>query len=593
MGHGNALEPLAEFFTVAARSDDTLLLQGELSRCDFIGWQMDGGTLIADGAVGDYAGGAMKAGTLSVKGRAGELAACEMAGGTLTIEGDVGDFAASALPGSMDGMRGGTLVVRGNAGARFGDRMRRGTALIFGDAGDFCLSADSRTVYFSAREAGSNEPWSTNFDIYSVPVTGGAPTNLSGSNKAWDASPRMSPDGRTLAYKAMKRPGFEADRFEIQLRDPSGKVTPLAPTWDRSVDEMAWSADGKSLFVTAADMGCTRLFSIDATSGTVSTLSKDGHIDAFEETPKGFVFLKSALNSPAQLYAGKPKAPLIDVDAVNLTSVNSNLKNLTFGAYEQFSFKGWNDEVVHGYVVKPAGFVEGRTYPVAFLIHGGPQGSFGDGWSYRWNPETYAGAGYAVVMIDFHGSTGYGQAFTDAISQHWGDRPLEDLQKGWAYALKTYPFLDPNRAAALGASYGGFMVNWIAGNWAAPWQCLVTHDGVFDARSMGYTTEEQWFSEWENGANVYKEPAKYDTFNPALHAKDWTVPMLVIHSDLDYRIPVEQGIGVFTALQARHVPSQFLRFPDENHWVLKPKNSMQWHQTVFRWLDKYIGSGKP
>lgn len=463
----------------------------------------------------------------------------------------------------------------------------------FGDAGDLCVSSDSKTVYFSAREAGSSEPWSTNFDIYSVPITGGTATNLTATNKAWDASPRMSPDGRTLAYKAMKRPGFEADRFEIQLRDPSGKVMPLAPNWDRSVDDMEWSADGRSLLVTAADLGCVRLFSIDATTGNVTTLSKDGHIDAFKETPKGFVFLKSALNSPAQLYAGKPKAPLIDVDAANLTGFNANLKNLTFGAYEQFSFKGWNDETVHGYVVKPAGFAEGRTYPVAFLIHGGPQGSFGDAWSYRWNPETYSGAGYAVVMIDFHGSTGYGQAFTDAISQHWGDRPLEDLQKGWAYALKTYPFLDANRAAALGASYGGFMVNWIAGNWASPWQCLVTHDGVFDARSMGYTTEEQWFSEWENGANVYKEPAKYDVFNPALHARDWTVPMLVIHSDLDYRIPVEQGIGVFTALQARHVPSQFLRFPDENHWVLKPKNSMQWHQTVFRWLDKYIGSGKP
>jgi acylaminoacyl-peptidase len=325
-------------------------------------------------------------------------------------------------------------------------------------------------------------------------------------------------------------------------------------------------------------------------------------MDAFAETPKGFVFLKSAMNSPSVLYlAGAaptdPNAPQvhrvvpIDEAPINLTQVNAGLKDKEFGVYEQFSFPGWNNEKVHGYVVKPAGYVEGRKYPVAFLIHGGPQGSFGDGWSYRWNPETYAGAGYAVVMIDFHGSTGYGQAFTDAISLHWGDRPLEDLKKGWAYALKTYPFLDGERAAALGASYGGFMVNWIAGNWKGPWKCLVSHDGVFDNRSMGYTTEEQWFSEWENGGSVLTEPAKYDVFNPALHAKDWSVPMLIIHSDRDHRIPVEQGIGAFTALQAKGVPSAFLRFPDENHWVLKPQNSVLWHDTVNAWLKQWTTSG--
>jgi acylaminoacyl-peptidase len=462
----------------------------------------------------------------------------------------------------------------------------------FGDAGDYCISPDSKTVYFSAREAGTTEPWSTNFDIYSVPVAGGALSNLTAANKAWDASPRLSPDGRTLAYKAMKRPGFEADRFELQLRDiATGQVTSLATTWDRSVDDHAWSLDGKSILVVAGDVGRTRLFRIDVKTGSVTPLSKDGHMDAFAETPKGFVFLKSGLNGPSQLYASAPKAKLIDDGARTMTEVNAGLRDKEFGAFEQFSFPGWNNETVHGYVLKPAGYVEGRKYPVAFLIHGGPQGSFGDAWSFRWNPQTYAGAGYAVVMIDFHGSTGYGQAFCDAISQHWGDRPLEDLQKGWAYVLKTYPFLDGDRAAALGASYGGFMVNWIAGRWKAPWKCLVSHDGVFDQRSMGYTTEELWFTEWEQGGNALSEPAKYDVFNPALYAKEWSVPMLVIHSDLDYRIPVEQGIAAFTALQANGVPSQFLRFPDENHWVLKPQNSMQWHNTVFEWLDSHIGSG--
>lgn len=462
----------------------------------------------------------------------------------------------------------------------------------WGDEGDFWIAPDSKTVYYSVRTAGSTEPWSTNFDIWSMPINGGAATNLSADNKAWDATPMVSPDGMTLAYKAMQRPGFEADRFWIKLRDlATGKVTTLAADWDRSADAMKWSRDGKSLYVVAGDVGRTKLFRVEVKSGKVTTLSTDGHIDAFFETPKGFVFLKSGLNAPSQLFASKPKAKLIDEGAAKLTAINKELETLAFGAYEQFSFPGWNNETVHGYVIKPAHFVEGKKYPVAFLIHGGPQGSFGDGWSFRWNPQTYAGAGYAVVMIDFHGSTGYGQAFTDAISQHWGDRPLEDLQKGWAYALKTYPFLDGDRAGALGASYGGYMVDWIAGNWQQPWKCLVTHDGVFDTRAMGYSTEELWFDNWENGGDVFKDPAKYDTFNPMMHAKDWSVPMLVIHSDKDYRIPLSQGIGVFTACQAKGIPSEFLRFPDENHWVLKPQNSLLWHDTVFGWLAKYIGGG--
>ena len=242
---------------------------------------------------------------------------------------------------------------------------------------------------------------------------------------------------------------------------------------------------------------------------------------------------------------------------------------------------------MRGYVVKPWNYQAGKKYPVAFLIHGGPQGSFGDGWSFRWNPQTYAGQGFAVVMIDFHGSTGYGQAFTDAISQHWGDRPLEDLQKGWAAAQKKYAFLDGSRACALGASYGGFMVNWIASQWPDAWKCLVSHDGVFDQRMMGYATEESWFTEWENGGTVFDKPENYERFNPVLHVDKFKVPMLVVHGQLDYRIPVEQGIALFGALQRKGVESQFLYFPDENHWVLKPQNSVLWHDTVNAWLKRW------
>jgi acylaminoacyl-peptidase len=465
----------------------------------------------------------------------------------------------------------------------------------FGDEGDFFISPDSQTVYFSARLAGRSEPWSTNFDIYSVPMRGGAPTDLTADNKAWDGSPRVSPDGKTLAYVAMKRPGFESDRFGLMLRDiASGKTTEVAAGWDRSIAGLKWAKDGKSVLVDADDVGQHNLFRIDATSGpksgTVTALSKTGHIDSYFETPRGFVFAADSLTRPTTLYQAKPKATVIEDGAINLTKIDAVLDDRATGAFEQFTFKGWNNEEVHGFVIKPVGYVEGKRYPVAFLIHGGPQGSFGNDWSFRWNPETYASAGYAVVMIDFHGSTGYGQAFEDAISTHWGDRPLEDLQKGWAAALDKYTFLDGDRACALGASYGGFMVNWIAGNWKQPWKCLVSHDGVFDARSMGYSTEELWFEEWEQGGTVYQNPAAYDAFNPALHAKDWSVPMLVIHSDKDFRIPVDQGISVFTALQRQGIESEFLHFPDESHWVLKPQNSLKWHDTVFGWLKTHIGT---
>jgi dipeptidyl aminopeptidase/acylaminoacyl peptidase len=247
---------------------------------------------------------------------------------------------------------------------------------------------------------------------------------------------------------------------------------------------------------------------------------------------------------------------------------------------------------VHGYVIQPWNLQPGQKAPVAFLIHGGPQGSFHNQWHYRWNAQTYAGMGFAVVMIDFHGSTGYGQAFTDSISQDWGGKPLEDLQKGWAAALAKYDFLDGERACALGGSYGGYMVNWIAGVWNEPWKCLVSHAGVFDLRSMAYATEELWFTEWENGGVPWENPAKLEKHNPVNHVQHWRVPMLVIHGQKDYRVLVEQGIATFTALQRRGIPSEMLYFPDENHWILRPHNSVQWHEAVNRWLRTHA-AGNP
>ena len=457
----------------------------------------------------------------------------------------------------------------------------------FGDESEFTFAPDGESVVFSAREAGESEPWSTNFDLYQVAVAQpGQLTNLTDDNDAWDTGPVFSPDGRTMAWRAMARPGFEADKYGIFLRDmETGRIRQIAANWDRSADTLQWSRDGRTLYTTAGDVGQTRIFAIDVTSGSVVPITGEGHVSAFQQTPSGFVFAQDTLTRPSELFVKTFRGREMPR---RITNVNPSLDNETFGEPEQFSFPGWNGETVHGYVIKPAGYVEGRQYPVAFLIHGGPQGSFGNSWSYRWNPSTYAGAGYAVVMIDFHGSTGYGQAFTDSISQHWGDRPLEDLQKGWAFAQERYPFLDGDNACALGASYGGYMVNWIAGNWPGEFKCLVNHDGVFDTFGMGYSTEELWFTEWENGGTPYDNPRGYQEFNPANHVRNWRDPMLVIQGDRDFRIPTAQSLSTFTALQRRGIESRLVVFPDENHWVLKPANSRQWHTEVFGWLDQHL-----
>ena len=458
----------------------------------------------------------------------------------------------------------------------------------FGDESEFTFAPDGESIVFSARLAGQSEPWSTNFDIYRTNGLSGDGTfeNLTVDNEAWDTGPVFSPDGRTLAYRAMARPGFEADKYGVFLRDmETGQVRQIAANWDRSAYSLQWSQDGHTLYTMASDLGQRRLFAIDTRNGVVTPVTGPGTVTAVQLTPSGFVFSQNTLTRPDELFV---KTFLGREMPRRITNVNPSLDDMTFGEPEQFTFPGWNGETVHGYVIKPAGYVEGRRYPVAFIIHGGPQSSFGNGWSYRWNPSTYAGAGYAVVMIDFHGSTGYGQAFTDSISQHWGDRPLEDLQKGWAFAQQRYPFLDGDRACALGASYGGYMVNWIAGNWPGEFKCLVNHDGVFDTFGMGYSTEELWFTEWENGGTPYDNPRAYQQFNPANHVRNWRDPMLVIQGDRDFRIPTAQSLSTFTALQRRGIDSRLVVFPDENHWVLKPANSRQWHTEVFGWLDKYL-----
>ena len=460
----------------------------------------------------------------------------------------------------------------------------------FGGPEEFTFTPDGSSLVFTARVAGGAEPWSTDFDLYVAPIDGSrAPRLLTESNRAWDTSPVFAPDGNTLAYLAMRRPGFEADRFRIVLKSwPDGEARVLTEDWDRSPGGIVWSPDSRTILATAGDLGNVSLFAIDVRKGDVRRLIGEGHVRSPGYAGKRIVFGLDHLRSPVELYTAKPDGS----DMKRITRINADrLSAIELGDTEQFSFEGWNDETVYAWMVKPVGFDPGRSYPVAFLIHGGPQGSFDNDFHYRWNPQIYAAAGYAAVMVDFHGSTGYGQAFTDAITGDWGGKPLEDLQKGLAAALDRYPWMDGERACALGASYGGYMINWIAGNWPDGFRCLVNHDGVFDMRSMYYSTEELWFPEWEHGGPYWKNPEGHEKHNPVNYVENWKTPMLVVHGQLDYRVPLEQGIGAFTALQRKGIPSRFLYFPDENHWVLSPHNSVQWHETVLAWLDRWIGKG--
>jgi len=456
----------------------------------------------------------------------------------------------------------------------------------FGADEDFAFSPDGRSLVFAARIAGHTEAWSTNFDLFRVPVDGSvAPLNLTADNPACDAQPVFLANG-DLAWLAQERPGFESDRFHIILRSArSGSVRALTGGWDRSVARLGATPDGRALIASVDEVGQRALYRVDPRRGVPTRLTSAGEVESFSATNERVVFARADLGGPADLYS----VPLRGGDAERLTEVNHDLLAARhLSEYQQFSFRGWNDETVYGYVVKPWGFEPGHRYPIAFVVHGGPQVSMGNLWTYRWNAQAFAGGGYAVVMIDFHGSPGYGQAFTDSISRDWGGKPLIDLQKGLAAAAEQFPWLDDTRVCALGGSYGGFMMNWIEGNWPDRFRCIVNHDGVFDQRLMYYATEELWFPEWEFGGPYFQNPQGYEQFNPVDFVSSWRTPMLVIHGEQDFRIPYTQGLGAFTAAQRRGIDSRLLIFPEENHWVLKPADSVLWYHTVLGWLDAHL-----
>lgn len=459
----------------------------------------------------------------------------------------------------------------------------------FGGGEELAWGADSRTVFFTLRKADRNEPMSTNLDIYSWLVDSRMmPVNLTKDNQATDTLPTPSSDGKWLAYVAMARPGYEADRQVLMLRNlENGETKKLTDAWDRSVGSIAWAADGKSLYVTAQDTLEHPVFRVEAATGKVGRLKAspeafEGNIGDVTPLPGGgLLYSRNSALLPTDLFVRDAKGKVGQLTNVNAAA----LAEFNPVKLDKIQFAGANGDKVWGMILKPANTT--AKLPVAFIVHGGPQGSFGNSWSTRWNPRLFAEQGYGVVTVDFHGSTGYGQAFTDSINKDWGGKPLEDLKLGFAAAGQQDAQLDLSNACALGASYGGYMMNWIAGQWTDGFKCLVQHDGVFDLRAMAFETEELWFDEWDHGGPWWErtDPEKW---NPVNHVAKWKTPMLVITSEKDFRIPYSQGLAAFTALQRRNIPSELLVFPDENHWVLKGANSVQWHQTVFNWMGSHL-----
>jgi dipeptidyl aminopeptidase/acylaminoacyl peptidase len=464
------------------------------------------------------------------------------------------------------------------------------------------IHPDGSKLAFSAKLPAKDQAWTTNFDIFEVDLKTNNIINLTQHNKAWDASPTYSDNGRYLAYKTMSIAGYEADKFSIQIREnTSGRVKAIAGGWDRSVSSLTFSDDSRTLYVTAQDLGQKSIFEINPEFGDVRSVYSLGSAGDVSISGEMIYFTRHSLNTPKDIFS-------INKDGYGfkqLTDINKDkLANISFGEYQQFSFKGWNEEKVYGYWMKPANFEQGKSYPIAYLVHGGPQGSFSNQFHPRWNAQLWAAQGYGVVMIDFHGSTGYGQAFTHSISRDWGGKPLEDLQKGFNHIVEVQPWLDAERACALGASYGGYMMNWIAGNWPDGFNCLINHAGIYDLASFYQTTEELWFPEYDLGDEPWKSMelgksaelaspvSDYRKFNPAGFAKRWKTPMLILQGELDYRIPYTQSLAAFTTLQRKGIDSRLVIFPNEDHHIRDPDNLKVWYQEVFTWLDRYTRNTK-
>jgi len=500
-----------------------------------------------------------------------------------------------------------------------------------GGQDDYAFSPDGQEICYASNHD-KNPAASTNNDLWIVPVNiprDAKPgdvlaktKNITADNPASDTSPLYSPDRRYIAYRAQQRPGYESDRFRLMLYDrKTGEKHNLTENFDRWVGSFVWAPDSSRLYFVAEDKGTSPVHSISFRTETsaergydISIRQTDLKIEAFLSgfnddlavTPDGRLFYTSmSLQGPSEIQAIS-HLPCSDAEAEEpsagsrrdhhllclgnqITHFNDALlSQVAMSPLEPFWFTGAHGDKVEGFLVKPPNFDASKKYPVKFLIHGGPQGAWGNDWSYRWNPELFAADGYVVIMINFHGSTGYGQKFIDAINGDWGGAPFEDLMKGLDYAEQTYPFIDKNRECALGASYGGYMANWLLGH-TDRFKCIVSHDGMFNAESAWGSTEELWFNNWEFKGTPYTNRELYRKWSPHQYATNFKTPTLVIHGQRDYRLDVSEGLQLFTTLEMLGVPSKMLYFPDEGHWVLKPQNSQLWYKTVNDWVDQWVG----
>jgi dipeptidyl aminopeptidase/acylaminoacyl peptidase len=452
----------------------------------------------------------------------------------------------------------------------------------------YVFSPDSIQIAYVA----NNDPdpsTSTNTDIYMVPAAGGAPRQIT-PGKGGDEGPLFSPDGRFLAFRTQTRAGYESDLWRLAVLDlQTSAITSLTDSLDRWVESYTWAADSKRLFFTIDDHGSNPLMMIAAAGGGVRTIAQGPtSITSMQFTPgdKVLVYAEQSGSRPVEIY----KATSRGGSGVALTHLNDDIiGNYQLTPLERITVDGPETSKVESFIVKPPDFDAGKKYPVLFLIHGGPQGEWGESWSYRWNAQVFAAAGYVVVMPNPQGSIGYGQAYTDAVNADWGGRAYQSIV-ATVNAVSGLPYVDSSRMAAAGGSYGGYMINWILGH-SDSFRALVSHAGVYDLASETGSTEELWFPKWEYQGFPWENPAMYEKWSPSSFVKKFKTPTLVTHGELDYRVPIGQGQQLFTALQEMKVPSKLVQFPDEGHWILKPQNSQFWYQTVIDWLNQYTKPG--
>jgi dipeptidyl aminopeptidase/acylaminoacyl peptidase len=455
-----------------------------------------------------------------------------------------------------------------------------------GSGRDYAFSPDGQEIAF-VRNTDSLVVRSTNNDIFVVPAKGGTIKRIS-YNPANDNQPVYSPDGTYIAFRAMRRPGFEADQYDMMLYNRStGRTQNLTAEFDLDVGEIIWSPDARSLYFTSLDQGANAIFRVDIRNSKKQGILLEGSNSNIAISPEGnqLFFLRDHVNLPDEIF----NWDLEEEKYFQLTFSNRPLLDqLEMNSLMRFQYPSFDGQTVYGFLLKPPFFDPVQTYPAILLIHGGPQSAWKDEFHYRWNAQVFASRGYIVLMINPRGSKGYGQGYCDAVSRNWGGTPYRDLMAGLDHLIKKHTFIHPQKIAAAGASYGGYMVNWIAGQ-TDRFRCLVSHDGISNTVSFYGTTEELWFPEWEFNGTPYENERQYEKWSPIRNAKDFKTPMLVIHGQNDFRTSLEQGLQMFTALQRNGVPSRFLYFPDEGHLVLKPRNSRLWYNTVLDWIDYWMG----